>query len=128
MPKTKVKVEIYHSRAMDDCSAFEGRLLGYINEADLEAILSSEKARKSMFSGRTVPLADLNAAGSTILDKRLLFTIKDIEKTPVFNKHLFVTSPIKNKLSYTEKESSTMEFMSLETEADEWISIVEEDD
>lgn len=125
--KTKVVVEVYEYGSVNNYETFTGRLLGYITEADFSKLLSNNEMRLATFTGKTTKLRELHQAGAAILDQRVVFVITNTEDEVLTDKYLFVTAPIAEELTYTEKERASIEFMGLETTNGDWISIVEEE-
>ena len=116
-----VKIEIHKHMNASIFDEFEGRCLGYIDDAEFEIVLDSILVRNKLISSRTVSLKELNKADTNIIGKRLVFIIGK----PA-DRELLITAKIKNKVCYTEKEKTTLEFMSLESEKDDWISLTED--
>jgi len=114
---SKVEIEIHKRGGAISCEEFTGRCLGYIDNQEFEIILDSIAVRRRLISSKTVTLSELNKADTNILDKRLVFVLDHTK--------LLITAPIKNKICYTEKESTSIEFMSLESVKDDWISLEE---
>jgi hypothetical protein len=113
----KVIIEIHKRANAADWKQFEGRCLGYIDDQEFEIILENATVRKRLISSKSVTLKELNDADTNILDKRIVFMLNRTQ--------FLITAPIKNKVCYTEKESTSIEFMSLESIEDDWISLEE---
>lgn len=113
----KIEIEIHKRANASSWETFEGRCLGYIDDQEFEIILDNHTVRKRLVSSRTVTLKELDRADTNILDKRIVFVLD--------NTKLLITAPIKNKVCYTEKAKTSIEFMSLESVEDDWISLEE---
>lgn len=103
----------------------EGRLLGYITEEEFAIIICHANIQKGVSTSGTIPLSDLNKSGEKLLGKRLVLEMKKMNGEVEIRKKLFITDVITETLCYTERISSGIEYMSLETRHRQWLALTE---
>jgi len=107
-------------------SVIEGRLLGYIDSKEFAAIIAHRNLQKSVATSETMPLNKIEEADDEIIDKRLVLEIKKVDGKTELRKQLFITEKITEKVCYTQRLNSGIEYMSLETKAGNWIALTED--
>lgn len=122
--KTAVTLDLYNDEHQR--SVVEGRLLGYINDEEFAAIITHHYLQRSVATSKTITLNKIDEADDKLINKRLVLMVKKIDGKTDLRNQLFITEKITEKVCYTQKLESGVEYMSLETKAGNWMALTED--
>ncbi len=89
--KRTVTVDIYTGKIE---AAFEGRLLGLVNDAEFNAIVNSKKLQKKVLTKETIPLISITKNYQNLEDYRVVIAIKERDGTIFHPSKLFISDKL----------------------------------